>query len=194
VDEVPHAAVIPPAVKWAAAAWLALWLPLHLAAYPASTLLWWCAYGSILAVLGLCLESRLLVSWQAVALLVPQAAYVAEALARMVTGMRGGGTSYLFDEAVPVHVRTLSLFHFVMPILLVWAVGRLGYDRRALWLQLATGTVVSLVSLATGPINLWYLPAARAHPIAALVLSPLVVWVPAHLLLRRYFDAAARSR
>jgi hypothetical protein len=177
--------VIPPAVKWAAGAWLALWLPLHLVAYPAWTLLWWCGHGSILAVLGLCLESRLVVSWQAVALLVPQALYVAEALARLATGARGGGTSYLFDEAVPLHVRTLSLFHFVVPVLLVWAVRRLGYDRRALPLQMVAGTAVALVSLAVGPINLWSVPVAREHAAAALLLSPLILWWPAHELLRR---------
>jgi hypothetical protein len=185
--------VIPPAVKWAAAAWLALWLPLHLVAYPAWTLLWWCGHGSILAVLGLCLESRLVVSWQAVALLVPQALYAAEALARLVTGVRGGGTSYLFDEAVPLHVRTLSLFHFVMPLLLLWAVRVLGYDRRALPLQVAAGTLLSLATLAVGPINLWSMPAAREHPATAMLLSPVVLWWPAHGLLCRLAPAPGGS-
>ncbi len=186
--------MIPPAVKWAAAMWLALWLPLHLVAYPAWTLAWWCAHGAILAVVGLCLGSRLILSWQAVALLVPMGLYVAEALARLVTGLRGGGTSYLFDAAIPAFVRALSLFHFGMPLLLVWAVRRVGYDRRALPLQLVAGTLVSLASLGIGPINLWYTRAAREQPLAALLLSPLVLWAPAHLWLRRYSPAAARSR
>ena len=186
--------MIPPAVKWASAAWLALWLPLHLAAYPASTFLWWCAHGAVLAVIGLCLESRLVVSWQAVALLVPQTLYAAEASARLVTGWRGGGTSYLFDPAIPLEVRALSLFHFGMPLLLVWAVRRLGYDRRALLVQVVAGTLVSLASLAVGPINVWYARAAREHPVAALLLSPIVLWVPVHLWLRRYSAVTARNR
>lgn len=186
--------MIPPAVKWASAAWLALWLPLHLAAYPASTFLWWCAHGAVLTVIGLCLESRLIVSWQAVALLIPQTLYAAEASARLVTGRRGGGTSYLFDPAVPLETRALSLFHFGMPLLLVWAVRRLGYDRRALAVQVVAGTSISVASLAVGPINQWVWAWARAHPIITLFLSPMALWLPVHLWLRRYSAATARSR
>ena len=183
--EVPDHPVIPRPAKWLAAAWLAAWVPLHLAAYPASSFLWWCAHGAVITVIGLVLESRLVVSWQAVALLVPQILFVAEALARLVTGARGGGTSYLFDPSVPLAVRALSSFHFVMPVLLVWAVRRLGYDRRALPLAIVVGTLVNVVSLAVGPINLWVWPWARAHPMSGLLLAPLLLWGPSHLVLKR---------
>jgi hypothetical protein len=185
VVEVPDAAVIPKSARWAAAAWLAAWLPLHLVAYPAWTLLWWCAHGAILAAVGLCLSSRLLVSWQAAALLVPTTLYVADALARLVTGIRGGGTSYLFDAAVPWPVRALSSFHFVVPVVLVWAVRRLGYDRHALPVQIVAGTAVGIVSMRFGAINAWMLPAARDHVAATLILAPLVLWLPADVVLRR---------
>jgi hypothetical protein len=183
--------MIPVAIKGLLAAWLAVWLPLHLLAYPVSTLLWVCGYGSVLAVIGVCLESRFLVSWQAVALLVPQALYVSEAFARLVTGARGGGTSYLFDPATLFDVRALSLFHFVMPAVLVWAVSRLGYDPRALWAQLATAVAVSIVSLPFGAINLWCVPALRHHVLPALLLAPFVVHLPAHWVLRRYRSRAS---
>jgi hypothetical protein len=144
-----------------------------------------CAYGNVLVVLGICLESRLLLSWQAVALLVPQTLYSAEAFARLVTGARGGGTSYLFESALPFDVRALSFFHFVVPLLLIWAVRRVGYDPRALPVQLAAALVVSLASLPVGPINVWCLPLAREHVLAALILAPLALHVPAHAVLRR---------
>jgi hypothetical protein len=191
VVEVPHAAVIPRGARWAALAWLAIWLPAHLAAYPAWTLLWWCGHGAILTVAGLWLSSRLLLSWQALALLLPQTLYAAEALARLVTGARGGGTSYLFDASVPWPVRALSSFHFVMPVVIVWAVRRLGYDPRALPVQLVGGTVVLVASLAAGPINAWVLPAAREHVVMTLVLAPLVLWLPVHALLRRIAPSPA---
>jgi hypothetical protein len=177
--------VIPAPIKWLLGAWLALWLPLHLVTYPASTLLWMCGYGNVLVVLGICVESRLILSWQAVALLVPQALYAAEAFARLVTGGRGSGTSYLFEPAVPFEVRALSFFHFLMPVLLVWAVGRVGYDKRALPVQLLAAVMVSLASLPVGPINLWCLPLAREHILAALVLAPLALHWPAHAVLVR---------
>jgi hypothetical protein len=185
VVEVPDAAVIPRAARWAALAWLAVWLPLHLVAYPPWTLLWWCAHGAVIAAAGLFLGSRLLVSWQAVALVVPQTLYAADALARLVTGIRGGGTSYLFDASVPGPVRALSTFHFFMPFVLVWAVRRLGYDRRALALQIVAGTAVAVASLPFGAINAWIVPAARDHVAATLVLSPIALWWPADAILRR---------
>jgi hypothetical protein len=179
-----HPALIPAAVKWALAIWLAAWLPLHLLFHPAHSLLWMCAYGNLIVVLGLCREDRLLVSWQSVSLLVPQTLYAAEALARLATGMRGGGTSYLFDAALPLAVRALSAFHFVMPAVLLWGVARLGYDRRALPLQWVTALLVSLASLAVGPINLWCVQWARDHVLWALVIGPPLLHVPAHFLLR----------
>ena len=172
-------------MKWAAGLWLAAWLPLHLAAYPPSSFLWWCAHGAVIAVIGLIVESRLLVSWQAVALLVPQTLYIAEALARLVTGARGGGTSYLFDPGVPPGVRALSAFHFVLPFVLVWGVRRLGYDPRALPLAVAMGTLLSVATLRMEPMNLWVWPWARTHPIPGLLAAPFLLWLPADLLLRR---------
>ena len=177
--------MIRPAIKCLLAAWLGLWLPLHLLAYPPSTLLWWCGYGNVLVVLGVCLESRLILSWQAVGLLVPQGLYAADALARLVTGARGGGTSYLFDPSLPLDVRALSLFHFVLPVVLVWALARRGYDERALPLQWATTVFVALVSLPVGEINLWCLPLARRHVLLALLLGPPLLLLPAHALLKR---------
>jgi hypothetical protein len=72
-----------------------------------------------------------------------------------------------------------------MPVVLLWAVMRLGYDRRALPVQLVAGSVVGVVSLAFGAINAWALPAARAHVVATLILCPLVLWLPADAVLRR---------
>ena len=186
--------MIPAPIKWLLGVWLALWLPLHLAAYPVSTFLWMCAYGNVVVVLGIIFESRLILSWQAVALLVPQTLYAAEAFARLVTGARGGGTSYLFDPGLPFDVRALSFFHFLMPVLLVWAIRRVGYDRRALPIQLATALVVSVASLPVGPINVWCLPLAREHPLAAVVLVPLALHVPADVYLRSLAPLQALSR
>lgn len=48
-----------------------------------------------------------------------------------------GGTEYMFDSGLPLPLRLLSCFHLVTPPRLLWAVYRLGYDRRALRLQVA---------------------------------------------------------
>jgi hypothetical protein len=174
-----EAVVIHPLIKWLLAAWLALWVPLHLLAYPASTFLWPCAYGNVLIVIGICCESRLLVSWQAVALLLPQLVYLVDVM------RRGPATAYLFDPVTPFAVRSLSLFHFAMPFVLLYAVARLGYDRRALPLQLATSVIALAISLGVGPINVWVWANAREHVLMTMALAPLALHLPAHAALLR---------
>lgn len=164
---------IPAAVKIALLAWLAVWMPLRAAAYPASSWLDFCAFGSVILTIGIVMESRLLVSWQAIALTIGQFLYILDALlARQIT-------SYLF--AAPVEVRVLSLFHFVLPFVAIYAVRRLGYDRRALPLQLAVAAVIIPLRYAD-------------HLLLASVIFPLVCWVPAHVALRALCASAVNFR
>ena len=62
-----------------------------------------------------------------------------------------GGTEFMFDPHLGLLVRALSLFHVVTPAILVWAVWRLGYDRRG-W-KLAIVECWILV-----PINYYWRP------------------------------------
>ena len=190
----PH--LIPLSIKLALTAWLLVWMPLRAAAYPAASWLSFCAYGSIILVAGVLLEDRLLVSWQAVALLVAQAAYALDAL------WRGPGTAYLFDARVAFAIRSLSLFHFVMPLIALDAVRRLGYDRRALPLQIATAAIVlPLTHMAAGPPMLAFGGAfsteAKSPPLVLVVLFVVLAtfcYAPAHALLSMWRGQASPSR
>jgi hypothetical protein len=62
-----------------------------------------------------------------------------------------GGTEYMFDPAIPIPVRLLGLYHLVVPVLLLWAVRRLGYDQNALKYQIFTTCLVV-------PINYFWRP------------------------------------
>jgi len=53
-----------------------------------------------------------------------------------------GDTEYMWSEQVPLAVRLLSLFHVVWPVLLVWSLGRVGYDRRGFPLQVGIALCV----------------------------------------------------
>ena len=58
----------------------------------------------------------------------------------------------MFDAAEPLWLRLLSLFHVVVPVLLPWAIRRLGYDPRGWKLQTAIAWVVLPVTyLSTDP-------------------------------------------
>lgn len=187
-------------VMWTA--WVLVWAPVYWRQYGAQNFLFFCDIGNILIAIALWLESRLIFSWQAVALLVFQTLYVLDLVGTVLFGKHTiGGTEYMFDPAIPMLVRLLGLYHVVVPPLLLWAVHRLGYDRRA-W-KLQTLNLWILI-----PINFFWRPQfnvnwARGlgheqhtipgwlYVIAYLVVIPLVVYWPTHVLLKRW---AGQSR
>jgi hypothetical protein len=127
-----------------------------------------------------------------------------------------GLTGYMFDPALPLFTRELSLFHGWLPLLLVWLLARLGYDTRALfaWSALAAALVLIcyLFTPPAGahpdnpnlPINLNYIygfndrqPQAWINQNLYVVLWFAALWLaaflPTHLALRRIFAAAPRA-
>ena len=175
--------------------WLAVWIPLYWQQYGAQNFLYFCDLGNILIGVALWTESRLIFSWQATGLLVFQSLYIVDLVSALVSGRHLiGGTEYMFDSAVPLHLRLLSLFHVVTPPLLLWAVARLGYDRRGWKLQTVTTWVVVTINYlwrSERDVN-WarglFYREQHAVPgpvylLAYFVLVPLLVYLPTHLLL-----------
>jgi hypothetical protein len=169
-------------IKWLIGVWVIVWCVLHLRAYPAATFLWFCAYGNVVIAAGVLLESRFLLSWQAVALLVPQAIYIGDALVQLLGRRHAGGTAYLFDAATPFAVRALSLFHFVMPLILAWSVVRLGYDRRALPMQLLTSAIVLPLSYSFGAMHINEVGSSPEQLLLAFLVYALI-YVATHIAL-----------
>jgi hypothetical protein len=62
----------------------------------------------------------------------------------------------MFDPHVPLPIRLLSLFHVVMPLLLLWGIWRLGYDSRGWKYQTLTTWIVV-------PINYLWRPQADVN-------------------------------
>ena len=179
--------------------WLAVWAPLYWRHYGPQNFLWFCDLANIAIGAALWLESPLLFSTQALSVLVVQTLFTVDFLGRLVGGVHlVGGTEYLFDPSSPLHMRALSLFHVATPPLLVWALARLGYDRRALALQTALAWLVLPVSfLAFGPeLDLnwvwgpWDRPQRWMSPWAWFACCfagfPLLLYLPTHLLLSRW--------
>ena len=199
MESLPETPLISSRMKWTLAAWLIVWLVLHLRAYPASSLLWFCAYGNAIVVAGVLLESRLLLSWQAVALLAPQSIYVLDVIAQLLGARHSGGTAYLFDAATPASVRALSLFHFIMPVILAWTIARLGYDVRALPMQLVTSAIVLPLSFSFGAMNIngvWgpFNGPRRLPPVAHLAFAFAMyaaIYACSHALLLTFVKSAA---
>jgi len=175
---------------------VAVIVPVYLAYYGPANFLWFSDVALIVTGVALWLENPLLVSMMTVGVLLPELLWNVTLFTRLLTGIRVSGLAdYMFDTRIPKWIRTLSLFHVVLPVLMLWMLHRLGYDPRALPAQTALAWVILPLTYAvTKPednINWVYGPGARPQrqispPLYlafVLILFPLIVYVPTHLLL-----------
>lgn len=177
--------------------WLVVWAPVYCRQYGAQNFLYFCDIGNFLIALGLWSESRLILSWQAVGLLVFQTLYAIDLIGTALFGQHLiGGTEYMFDHNVSWFVRLLGLYHLVVPPLLVWCVRHLGYDGRAWKLQTLTAWIVVPINFVWRPqynVN-WARGIGREQHVipawlylaAYLIVVPMLVYWPTHLALKRW--------
>jgi hypothetical protein len=196
---------LPLALKILWTAWVLIWAPLYLGQYGGQNFLYFCDIGNVLITVGLWAESRLVISWQAVVLLVFQSLYALDLLGALLLGRHFiGGTEYMFDPKIPLLVRLLGLYHVVVPPLLLWLVDRVGYDLRAWkWATLETWIVVPInffwrpqynVNFARGIGRAQHLMPAWLYLIAYLILVPLLVYWPTQLALRGWAGKAVPGK
>jgi hypothetical protein len=168
--------------------------------YGPANFLWFSDIALVLTVLALWLESSLLASMMALAIVLLDVLWNIDFLVGLVVGRSLTGlTSYMFDRKILRRMRAVSLFHVWLPILLLWIVARLGYDSRAFAAQtLLAWILLPITYLLTerkDNINWVYglgeKPQQRLPPLVYLALLmigfPFVVYLPAHLLLRWLF-------
>jgi len=193
---------LPVWMRAVALVWLVFWFVVYWRSWGPLNFLHFCDISVIFACIGFIAESPLLISSQAVASLVVDAAWTLDAGWTVVFGHHLiGGTEYLFDPSHALWVRLLSLFHIALPVLLLWAVHRLGYDRRGFPLQLAIALPAFIASrFAPAAQNLNYAYAdpffhrswgpAPVHIIVIFLFMLLVPYLPTHLILKRLFPPA----
>lgn len=106
----------------------------------------------------------------------------------------------MWDSRYPVFVRMLSLFHVFLPIVLLYSLGRLGYDRRAWKFQSLLLAVLMIASRLFGPKlnlnNAFFDPVFRRAwgpaPVHLAVMFAAIVAIfywPTHLVLVRLFPS-----
>jgi len=193
-------AQIPLWIKLGYTVFVGVLVPVYLKHYGPANFLWFSDVALLATALGLWLESSLVVSTMTVAVALPEILWNVDFFACLFIGrVPLGMAAYMFDRRLPLYLRGLSLFHVVLPVLLVWSVARLGYDPRALPVQTISGTVLMILSYAlTHPsqnIN-WVFgpggapPAWLASPLflfGLMVFLPVCVYLPMHLLLSKLF-------
>jgi hypothetical protein len=191
---------IPVWLKWVVIGIVLLWAGAYWRHYGPQNFLWFCDLANFLIAVGLWLESPLLLGSQAVSVLLVQAAWIVDVTGRVLFGSHPiGGTEYMFDPSIPRLLRLASLFHVATPPLLVFAIWRLGYDRRAWILQSAISWIVLpacfVLTTPAANINWVWGPFGQRQTLVApalylgilLVAYPVVLYLPMHVLLRKIF-------
>lgn len=176
--------------------WVAVWVPFYWDYYGPQNFLWFCDFANFVIAVALWTGNRFLFSWQAVSVLLVQFVFTFDLLLGCALGTPPiGAAGYMFDPQYPVHIRALSLFHVVTPFLLLWGMGRFGYDRRALLAQTVTAWIIlPICYFAFGPekdINwVWgpferpqFLMLSDLYFALCMVGYPLLLYWPCHRLL-----------
>ena len=179
-------------------------VPIYWRQYGAANFLWFSDIALLALVPALWLENALLISMLAISVVFFEALWNVDFFLRLSTGKSWIGLSaYMFDPKIPLFIRGLSCFHIVLPLLLLWTLHQLGYDQRAFfWQSIVASVVLPLSYRLSNPqenVNWVYgfgqntqriLP-APLFVILLMLLFPLVVYLPTHLLFIRMFRAAA---
>lgn len=195
-------APFPTPLRLAALGWLAVFVIAYWRTYGPANFLHLCDVAVILTCWGLWRGSSLLLSSQAISSLVVDLTWDLDLLWRLLLGRHLiGGTEYMWDARFPLAVRAMSLFHVIWPPLLVWALRRVGYDRRALPLQsLLAAALLAASRLVPPPANVNFAHRdpffgrewgpAPAHLLLTLAVLVTAVYWPTHRVLRRLFPPA----
>jgi len=171
--------------------------------YGPANFLWFSDIALLALVPALWLANGLLVSMLAISVVFFEVLWNLDFFFRLATGKSLIGLSaYMFDPRIPLFIRGLSSFYIVLPLLLLWMLHWLGYDHRAFLCQTIVVLVVLpfsyLLSIAKENVNWVYglgenpqriLP-APLFVILLMLLFPLAVYLPTHLLFARIFRAA----
>jgi len=198
---VPPERRLPLWLKLVWTAWVAVWVPFYWHHYGPQNFLWFCDMANFGILAALWTESALLMSWQAVSVLLVQILWTIDLAGRVLLGFHLiGGSEYMFLPTIPLVTRLLSLFHAAMPAILVWGIWRLGYDRRAWICQSAWSWLILPVCYFgwgarpgfEGGIN-WVVgpfdrPQTWMRPLPYLgfcmIAYPVLLYAPTHLALR----------
>ena len=187
-----------PVLRWVWLAFVAVWAPTYVIFWSPVDFLYLCNVAVILTCAGLWLGNSLLVSSQTMATLVIGPLWVLDVAWGVATGGNHliGGTEYMWDATRPLWVRLLSFDHLAVPIVGLWAVRKLGYDRRAWGIQAGIAAVVLAMSRIIAPWkNINYASKelvtfhawgpAPAHLLVVWSTLVLLVYWPVHAVLRR---------
>ena len=199
--------LIPLWIKIAYTTFMAFLIPVYLKNYGPTNFLYFCDTALLITLVGIWIERPLLVSMCAVGIIGSQTLWVVDFVFNIFGIKLTGLTDYMFMADHSLFLRGLSLFHGWLPFLLVYLVWRLGYDQRGLPAWTVVAWALILISFffmppprpdsGLEPVNIDYVwgfsdtePQHWMSPglwvVGLMILLPLLLYVPVHLLLRRF--------
>jgi hypothetical protein len=187
---------IPLLVKALYTLFVAILVPVYWHYYGPANFLWFSDLALLITMVALWLENPLLASMQAVSVVLLELAWIVDFASRLIFGTQVLGIAeYMFEKDKPLFLRALSLFHLVIPFLLLWLVYRLGYDGRAWLVQTVFAWAIRLICFFFTPpsdninwvFGLGKQPQRWVRPkvflLLLIVFLSLCVYLPTHLAL-----------
>src|SRR5262245_15587481 len=124
---------IPLWLKLTYSAFVAVLVPTYLRDYGPTNFLYFCDVAILMVAVGVWTEKSIWISMAAVGDLAFDGIWIVDLIATIIGRPLTGMTAYMFNPNLPLYTRGLSLFHIWLPLLLLWLLHKLGYDRRAFW-------------------------------------------------------------
>jgi hypothetical protein len=192
---------IPLWLKVGYTAFVCVLVPIYWRHYGPGNFLWFSDACLLIAVFAIWLESSLLTSIIALAILLLDLAWNLDFFAKLITNTSITGLSaYMFTRETSLLIRALSIFHVFFPVLIIWMLSRLGYDPRALVIQTLLAWILLPLSYfftrRSENVNWvhgfgnrpqrWLAP--PLHVLLLMVLFPLVIYLPTHFVLQKLFS------
>jgi len=182
----------------------------------AQSLLYFCNVALFVATFGICVERALLVSMAAVGVVMIQLLWSLDLLLSIADLSPVRMTEFMLSDVLSPFKKGLALFHAWLPIVLIFALSRLGYDKHALawWTVLTWGLLlVSYLFLPRPPapaddptmsVNVNFVfglnmsgPQQRVPELVWLagmmIALPLLAFLPTHLAFRRWLVGAPET-
>ena len=179
--------------------WLIFWVPAYWKFYGPQNFVWFSDISNFILLAALWSESALLFSSQALSVLLINMGWTLELAGRLILGLHyPGGTAYMLNASFPLWLRLFSLFHLFVPLIILWGLFRLGYDRRGLALQILIAWIVlpvgffftdpqKNVNWVWGPFGLKQdILSPESYLLACMVLYPMLIYLPTHLILKKW--------
>ena len=202
--------LVPLWLKIAFTAFMAVLIPIYWYYYGPTNFLYFCDVALILTLIGIWIESPLLISMCAVGIVFVQLIWVADFIGNFFGVSPLGMTDYMFKDS-SLFLRGLSLFHGWIPFFLLYLVWAVGYDGRAFpaWTVMAWALILICyffmppprADAGLTPVNINYVWGPRddvaqtwVSPgmwvLALMVGLPLVAYAPVHFFLSYFVRQA----